>query len=194
MKILLFSLVLCASFMVNAQDFRWSTEVNYPISVGDELGNDVPGILDIGVKYRFLDLAFARLGVGINAGVYHDNISSPFPVPDPYDFDETNWLIQPKAFIDFKIPALEKLTPFIGLGYTIIESKFDGDFPSEGNDVTETSTDGGLNINLGLACDIANRFFIQMQYDYIRNSMDLGDLPDQKQNLGYLKLGAGFRF
>lgn len=194
MKSLFLSLFLCATAcIVNAQNLNWSVEANYPISVGDDLGNDNPGIVDIGLKYRFLDLGFGSLGAGINAGVFHDNHRT-FAIPETFDFDETNWLIQPKVFMEFRIPGLQKLTPFVGAGYTIIESRFDGDFPGVGEDETQSSTDGGLNINLGVAYDITSRIFVQVQYDYIRNSVDLGELPDIKQDLGYLKLGVGFRF
>ncbi|WP_396591100.1 outer membrane beta-barrel protein [Allomuricauda sp. R78024] len=193
MKSPFLSLFLCATCIVNAQNFNWSVEANYPISIGDELGNDNPGIVDLGLKYRFLEIGFARLGAVINAGFFRDDLRT-FADGETFDFDETNWLIQPKVFMEFKIPALEKLRPSIGLGYTIITSKFEGDFPGLGRGVSDTSTDGGININLGLSYDITKRFFIQAQYDYIQNNIDNPGLSDIEQDLGFLKFGAGFCF
>ena len=178
-----------------SQDYKWSVEANYPISVGDEIGNDAPGLLDFGIKYRFLDLKIVKIGAGINAGVFKKNISDDFK-PVFTDFDETNWLIQPKVFAEFTIPGIQKLHPSVGLGYTFIESKFEGESFNLGSfDNTESS--GGINLNVGLSYDIAKRFFLQAQYDYIREK-DTYNYEGQdlkvKRDLGYLKFGVGFRF
>ena len=42
-----------------AQDYKWSVEANYPIPSGEVYGNDPSGIIDFGVKYRFLDFIFS---------------------------------------------------------------------------------------------------------------------------------------
>ncbi|MGB5436518.1 MAG: outer membrane beta-barrel protein [Maribacter sp.] len=189
-------------FSINsiAQDlnYKWSVEANYPISVGDGLGNDNPGIVDLGLKYRFVDLNIVTLGIGVNAGIFHDNINSF--TANGSDFDETNLFIQPKAFAEFNIPGLNKLRPSIGLGYTIVRSKYDGtigyfaDSPEEAI-ISETNSDGGLNLNLGLSYDFSTRFYIQAQYDYIRLNQRFDDSQRNKDlNLGLLKFGFGFRF
>ncbi|WP_291869839.1 hypothetical protein [Maribacter sp.] len=82
---------LCSVSLV-AQDKKWSVEANFPISVGDELGNDAPGIVDVGLKYRFLDFNIVKIGAGLNVGVFKDNIKS-YTDFELYDFDETNWVI-----------------------------------------------------------------------------------------------------
>ncbi|MBU2997659.1 outer membrane beta-barrel protein [Cellulophaga baltica] len=177
-----------------AQDQKWSIEANYPISVGEDLGNDVPGIIDLGLKYRFVDLNIVKLGASINAGVLNGNVGSG-DFDNSIDFDETDWLIQPRVFTDITIPTLSKLHPSVGLGYTFIESKFDGSSFGESFDNTESF--GGLNINLGLSYDIINRIFVQVQYDYVRSNYDyeVNDVEyENDQNLGFLKLGVGFRF
>ncbi|MEM7483991.1 MAG: outer membrane beta-barrel protein [Bacteroidota bacterium] len=190
---ILVSVALLATISLTAQEKKWSVEANYPISIGDDLGNDNPAIVDLGLKYRFLEIGFARLGAGINAGVFRDDLRT-FADGETFNFDETNWVIQPKVFMEFKIPALKKLRPSIGLGYTAITSKFDGDFPGLEEGSSETSTDGGININLGLSYDITKRFFIQAQYDYIQYNIENPGLSDIEQDLGFLKFGAGFRF
>lgn len=199
LKLLLIPAVL---FSINsiAQDlnYKWSVEANYPISVGDGLGNDNPGIVDLGLKYRFVDLNIVALGVGVNAGVFHDNIKSY--TENGSDFDETNLFIHPKVFAEFNIPGLNELRPSIGLGYTIVRSKFDGtlgnfaDSPEEAI-ISATNSDGGLNLNLGLSYDISKRFYIQAQYDYIRLNQRFDDSQRNRNlDLGLLKFGFGFRF
>ncbi len=183
-------------FSINAiaqdLDYKWSVEANYPISVGDDLGNDTPGIIDVGLKYRFLDFNIVKIGAGINAGVFKDNIRS-FTDPETTNFDETNWLIQPKVFVEFTIPGISKLHPSVGLGYTFIESEYKG-FTSF-QEIDNSSLEGGINVNLGLSYDIGERFFLQVQYDYVRNKVTFEDFNfENKQNLGFLKAGVGFRF
>ncbi|CAZ95894.1 outer membrane beta-barrel protein [Zobellia galactanivorans] len=177
-----------------AQDYKWSVEANYPLSIGDELGNDAPGIIDLGIKYRFLDLSIVKIGAGINTGVFKENINDQVS-PANMDFDETNWLIQPKIFAEFNIPVIKKLHPSIGLGYAIIESKYDG--LVSGQPYENTVSSGGFNLNLGLSYDITDRFFLQAQYDYI-NDKDTYDYDGSNvgvdYNRGYLKFGVGFRF
>jgi hypothetical protein len=72
----LLALSLFAIAFANAQDKKWSIEANYPISASDDFGNDVPGIFDVGVKYRFLNTDLLRLGVGINTSLFSGNVNS----------------------------------------------------------------------------------------------------------------------
>ena len=184
---------LCSVSLV-AQDKKWSVEANFPISVGDELGNDAPGIVDVGLKYRFLDFNIVKIGAGLNVGVFKDNIKS-YTDFELYDFDKTNWVIQPKVFAEFSIPGIKKLHPSIGLGYSVISSKTEGLY--FGQNQKSTGSEDGVNLNLGLSYDISKRFFLQVQYDYVRTKDDynyLGNTIVIKQNLEYLKAGVGFRF
>jgi hypothetical protein len=185
---LLFGLLFLASLTTFAQDKRWSVEANYPISIAGDLGNDVPGIIDLGVKFRFLDFKVAQIGAGFNAGVLTDNINSFDGFPSPIEFRETNWLFQPKLFSEFQIRGISKLRPSIGLGYTFIRSSFEG----RGGGLTfdNADTEGGFNFNVGLSYDITNKIFIQGQYDFIGISADF----EEDRYLGFLKFGLGFRF
>lgn len=166
-------------------------EANYPISIAGNLGNDNPGFIKLGIKYRFLDLKVAKIGEGFNAGVLTDNIISfdGFDrMPSSSDFRETNWLFQPKLFSEFQIAGIPKLRTSIGLGYTFINSHFEG--RAGGETLDAGNSESGFNFNVGLSYDFSDKFFIQGQYDYIRYSQ----APRPDVDLGFLKFGLGFRF
>lgn len=187
-------LFLFISLSINAQDKKWSIEANYPISIGEDLGNDAPGIIDLGIKYRFLDFNVVKIGAGLNAGIFKHNVKA-FTVPESMDFDETNWIIQPKVFAELSIPALKKFHPSFGLGYSIINTKLDG--YTIGGELDYNDFDGGLNLNIGFSYDFSDKFFIQAQYDYIRHNIraeSSNNTIKSNQNLGLFKAGVGFRF
>ncbi len=177
-----------------AQNTKWSAALNYPISIGDDFGNGTSGLIDAELKYRFVNLQFVRIGAGINVGLYEGTIEFPTEVQA---FQETNWMIQPKIFSEFNVPALGKLTPYVGLGYTLIATSFDNRVPIPVSRITEKDTKGSFNFNIGLAYDVTNQIFIQAQYDYLQNTNEILAFPgtiEVEQNLGFLKLGLGFRF
>ncbi|MGC1516354.1 MAG: outer membrane beta-barrel protein [Maribacter sp.] len=190
-KSLLFVLLIFSTLQLAAQDKKWSLEANYPISVGSDLGNDASGIIDLGIKYRFINLSFANIGFGINASILSQNSNSfdGFGAESTIlDVNETHWLFQPKVFSEFKIPGLKKLRPSAGIGVTFINSNFDGQF--NGTTFDNTNNDTGFNVNLGLSYDITNFLFLQGQYDFVSYNVSSG----QNDNLGFLKFGLGFRF
>lgn len=177
-----------------AQDQKWSVEANYPISVGDELGNDTPAILDLGLKYRFLNLNKVKIGASINTGYFRQNHNYSVN-EESFDFTETHWLIQPKLFAEFTIPSIQKLHPSIGLGYTFTESKNKGIAFNEPAELKRSP--GGVSFNLGLSYDVTKRFFLQVQCDYTRSTGTVegeGYTENIKDNLGFVKVGVGFRF
>jgi opacity protein-like surface antigen len=111
----------------------------------------------------------------------------------PQDYLVTAYLIQPKVFTELTIPFVEKLHPFIGLGYTFVSLQLSGS--NNGVDVSEESdTLSGLGFNVGLAYDISKKVFVQAQYDFTKLNVD--NIPDVKYNtnVNLLKLGIGFRF
>ena len=194
LKLLLVFLFLI-SMEAFAQDQKWSVEANYGIVPNDGLGGD-DNIIDIGLKYRFADLKFMQLGVGINAGFAKENFND-------YDINldgkTKDYYFQPRVFADFIIPGIEKLRPSIGLGYSIINS--DTDVISIGEPINTNTTNGGFNFNLGLSYDITKRFFIQAQYDFINLKFKdefnfQGEVikPDITEKFNNIKLGVGFRF
>jgi opacity protein-like surface antigen len=188
---LLLVLLFLLSLQVSAQDKKWSLEANYPISIGNQIGNDNNAIIDLGLKYRFADFNIVRLGAGLNASVFHKN--NPNLEGSNTGFKETNYFIQPKLFAEFSIPKIKKLKPSIGLGYTIITSSLDGTFLGE--DITGNSSDGGFNLNLGLSYDVSKNLFIQVQYDYINQKIENRALGlEGNRSIELLKIGLGFRF
>lgn len=172
-------------------DLKWSIEANYPLSIGDQIGNDNNPIIDLGLKYRFVDFNIVKLGFGINTSVFNKSVSSSGGPQT--DFEETNFFIQPKLFGEFDIPAISRLHPSVGLGYTVVRSKYEGFFIGE--NVSGTESDGGINLNLGLSYDLTKSLFIQAQYDYFNQRVENEDLGLKgTKNIGLLKFGAGLRF
>ena len=179
-----------------AQDQKWSVEANYPLPNGEVYRDNPSGIIDLGVKYRFLDFNIVEIGVGVNTGVFDKNLRDEFNDLEYY-YDETNWSIQPKVFAEFTIPGMQKLHPGIGLGYTFIKTKYESGMSGEPTGGTKTS--GGLTLNVGLSYDITKRLFLQAQYDFINDKDIVNDAANNLtigsgQNRGYLKVGVGLRF
>ncbi len=187
---LLLAIVLLFTINGIAQDQRWSVEANYSVIPPEGLGGR-DNITDLGLRYRFIDLEFVALGVGLNAGFSRlrvkDNVATLS--------DTKSYFVQPKVFAEFRIPGIKRLRPNVGLGYSIVNRDFESNL-SAWND-----TNGGLNLNLGLSYDISKRFFVQVQYDFI-NLRDKNDFIfngneiqiDDVDKLNNLKLGIGIRF
>ena len=204
-KVILASFLVFTSLIMHAQDQKWSVEANYPLNISDNLRfGELNGVVDFGIKYRFVQLGAVNIGAGLNAAFLknHDEwtYGSQEDVDVVNDYKVKKLLIQTKVFAELAIPGLAKLKPQIALGYTIV--KDDYYYKSGSNtEVDDNSTDGGLNLNLGLSYDISKRFFLQIQYDYI-NINKKGDTVingetfryDYDDNGSLIKAGVGFRF
>ena len=67
-KVILASFLVFASFIVHAQDQKWSIEANYPLNVSNNLRfGELNGVVDFGIKYRFVQLGAVNIGAGLNA-------------------------------------------------------------------------------------------------------------------------------
>ena len=57
----------------------------------------------------------------------------------------------------------------------------------------ESDNLNGLGLNFGVAYDINNKFFIQIQYDFTK--LNVNDVPDIKfnTNVNLMKIGIGFK-
>ena len=171
-KKLLFIIVLLASISVFAQQDRdWNIESNFSLIPANGLGqSDI--VVDLGLKYRFLNTELLSLGLGVNVGYLTDNSSF-----SRANSDDSIFIFQPRLFSEFNLPFSEKLRPSLGFGYSYLSGiSFTPD------------TVNGFNFNFGVIYDISDKWFIQAQYDVI----DLQSLYGE----GYknIKLGAGFRF
>ncbi|WP_281541580.1 outer membrane protein [Maribacter aestuarii] len=175
-----------------AQDSKFSIELNYPIPIDENLiGRSYNGIINAGLKYNFANLDFMNLGVSLNSGIFK-NTKEDRVQP----FDATIYIFSPRINSEFKIKSLEKLHPSVGLGYSIVNFRADVDrFNSETNsDVSSSQSENGVNLNFGLAYDITNNLFLQIQYDFIKIGVD-NDVPDFKYNtnINLVKIGLGYR-
>ncbi|AIZ41107.1 MULTISPECIES: outer membrane beta-barrel protein [Cellulophaga] len=187
-KLLLLISFALVSISLTAQDDsdqKFSVEASYPTSLNDGFLSN--GILDIGLKYRFLDLQIVKIGVGINGSLFTENDEdNAFGSPSK----TKNYFIQPKIFGEVSIPGLEKLRPSVGLGYSFVNTKIEGTSSNFG-DFDYDVDNKGFNFVLGTSYDITKSFFAQIQYDVIF----LEDAKEYKINeFSTLKLGVGFRF
>jgi len=186
-------LVLCLLLMLKsrAQEESLSVEIGYPITIDDNfIGSNFNGIIDIGGKYRFIQTGAFHIGTSFNVSL----LTNPGNTDFGLDFTVTAFVIQSKGFIELKIPGLQGLRPFIGIGptlFTFTSQQSRSDFEILG--VPETLV--GVNIAAGISYDIFERFFIQLQYDYNSVSPD-DDVPDIpfNRNVSLLKAGVGYRF
>ncbi|MFT4832953.1 MAG: opacity protein-like surface antigen [Psychroserpens sp.] len=185
-----FALFLSVKAM--AQDRNWSLEASYPVNITSSSNSfNIDGVIDFGVKYRFADFKILRLGLGVNGGFYREKGETDRFTN--FEVDLKNYFIQPKLFVDLKIPAIPKLHPSLGVGYSVLV--YDDTLTDSGTKLTANGSDGGPNINAGLSYDLTNRWFVQGQYDFIsigyKNENDGSRFHDE---IGIIKVGLGFRF
>ncbi|WP_394747879.1 outer membrane beta-barrel protein [Spongiimicrobium salis] len=179
---LLLAATLFISLNILAQDDskKWSVALNYPLS--DELNST--GIFDLGVKYRFVDFNFVRLGASLNGGLFLDESNDP-----SFDFNRQLYYIQPKVFGEFIIPGLKKLRPFAGIGYSRFTQRISGLLGSP-----QTTVEDGFGANLGLTYDFGKNWFITAQYDYTNVKQRGLDLNRFNTSIDLVKVGIGIRF
>lgn len=186
-KLNIFLYILFLGVFANAQDAKFSATLGYPIAVGDNFLEQYSSIVDVGAQYRFLETGPINIGISTNAGFFNRSTTL-----GSVTIKDRLVLIQPRVFGEVDTDALIGFRPFIGLGYSILASKF----TSNSNQTEDTSeSTGGININLGTAYDISNRFFVFVSFDYLNVSRDNPNIDNsffKKANI--LKLGGGFRF
>lgn len=187
---LLLTLLLIFTIKSFSQDSKFSIEANYLFTIDNNfLGEDSYGIVDLGLKYRFVEFNSVQIGVSLNGGVLIDNSNQN---NSPQDFLITTYIIQPKIFAELNLESLEKLHPFLGLGYTFMSFQLSGS--NNGMDVSgESDNLSGFGLNLGVAYDISSKVFVQVQYDFTKLNVD--DVPDIKfnTNVNLLKIGIGLK-
>jgi opacity protein-like surface antigen len=189
---LLLTFLLIFTIKSFSQDSKFSIELNYPVPIDDNLiGRNYNGIIDAGLKYRLVNLDFINIGASFNAGMYK-NTKDDRVQP----FDVTTYIFSPRIYGEFNIKSLSKLHPSIGLGYSILNFRADVDrFNNQNNlSVTSSESENGINLNLGVAYDITNELFVQVQYDFIKIGVE-NEVPDIKYNtnINIMKIGLGYR-
>lgn len=177
-KICLTLLLTILTITTYSQDSKISTELNYPIPIDNNfIGENFNGIVDLGIKFRFVDLAPIKLGVSFNGGIL--NRKTEFQ-----GAKVSNYILQPRIFGELNLESIEKIHPHLGLGYTIMVFEFAG-----GSD-----NQNGFNLNFGCSYDFTEKFFAQLQYDYVKLGAE-DNIPNTKfnTNVNILKIGIGFR-
>jgi len=192
MKQKLLALLLIFSIKSFSQDSKFSIELNYPIPIDENfIGQNYNGIIDSGLKYRFMNLEFINIGASFNAGMYKNTKKDRLQ-----PFDVTTYIFSPRVYAEFNIKSITKLHPSIGLGYSILNFRADVDrFNNQNNlSVSSSENENGINFNLGAAYDITSKLFAQVQYDIIKMEVD-NEVPDIKYNtsINILKIGLGYR-
>lgn len=183
---LLLALLLIFSIKSFSQDSKFSLELNYPIPIDENfIGKNYNGIIDLGLKYSFSNLSFINIGASLNAGILKNSKDDRVQ-----PFDVTAFAIQPRIFAELDSESLTKFHSSIGLGYTFMTFNASGN----PNSSSSSQTESGINLNLGVAYYITDKFFAQVQYDFIKIVVD-NEVPDIKYNtnINILKIGLGYR-
>ncbi|UWX55078.1 outer membrane beta-barrel protein [Maribacter litopenaei] len=186
------------SLITYAQDQKWSVEANYPLRSATD------GVVDLGIKYRFLDSDPFNMGLGVNTSFFRNSNNFDYGGTAgnnlEFDYRSNTFLVQPKIFVELETPGLSKLRPFVALGYSI---NIQDEYQNQGGTITldEIRKDGGFNFNLGLSYDLSRKFFVQVQYDFLilqkRGTSTFNGQSSTynfNENLSLLKAGVGFRF
>ena len=191
LKNLFLIVMMMTCFLSFGQQSNFSIEANFPYTFGDNFVDEgYNGAIDIGVKYKFAAYDIVDLGASLNAGAFYRDDSRFDGEPD---VNGTAILFQPRVYASFKINGAPRFHPMVGLGYSffafhIEEKNF------AGANFQENSSDDGINLNLAVAYDIAAKWFLQLQYDYVRlNARDVRK-TSYNQNANILKAGIGYRF
>jgi opacity protein-like surface antigen len=188
----LFLIVLIVnSFLSYGQNSNFSLEANFPYTFGDNFVDEgYNGAIDIGIKYSFAQYSALDLGASLNVGAFYRDDSRFDGGPD---VNGNAIIFQPRVFASFQLNGFPQIHPMVGLGYSIFTFNIKGE-NFAGADFQENTSDDGINLNLAVAYDIAARWFLQLQYDYVRlSARDVRKTP-YNQNVNILKLGIGNRF
>lgn len=188
-KLLLISLLLIAfNGQCFSQDGKISLALSHPLPMGENfLADNYKGLLDLGLKYRFVHAKVLQMGLSVNAGLYEANTINTVSV------DVFMWAVQPRLYASLNLPVTN-LHPSVGIGYSFLN--FD---TTSANDifpeVNYNDTRQGLNLNATLSYDFFRFLFVTAQYDliFLKKKDDILDI-DYNNNLGILKFGLGVRF
>ncbi len=177
-KIFLTLMSIIIAIATYSQDSKISLELNYPIPIDKNfIGENFNGIVDLGIKFRFVDLAPINIGASFNGGILTRKT-------DFQGSNVSNYIFQPRVFGEINLESIEKIHPHLGLGYTIMVFDFAGGSDSQ----------NGFNLNFGLIYDFTEKFFAQLQYDFVKLGVE-DNVPNTKfnTNVNLLKIGIGYR-
>ncbi|TYP70889.1 outer membrane protein with beta-barrel domain [Aquimarina intermedia] len=181
-----------------AQDKPIRIAVHYPISLSDN-ANNVDGIVGANIKYSIYESPILTLGASYTLDYFRNaEIQNVFEVKNNAFFNHLD------LYSEFKLPGIQKLHPYVSLGYTLLYNSFEStandftysenDMPFQSNEKT-TDSSHGANLKLGLSYDITSVIFIQTYYQYLK-IFDKEIYYEGVDNVAYnhLTIGIGFKF
>lgn len=196
MKFKIFSLFLLFGIFANAQIKKFSIEANYPLPVDNNfVGKNYDGVIDLGLKYRMVNLVFVNFGLALNSSMLTASDTGYFPEFDEtLSFKSTLITIQPQFYGEINLRKLTKLRPSAAIGYSVFVTNSEYTSP-ETNIPDESRTQSGVNVNVGLSYDITGRLYIHANYDYVKLIQMDSDIPKETYNtdVSLLKIGVGIR-
>lgn len=189
---LIFLLIL--NLTTYAQIKKFSIDINYPLAINNSI-TQVNGIVGGSFKYRFKEFDGMTIGAVYTYDLATEKIDAyPSSLKHTYHFNHLGGLAE------FKFKAVKKLHPFVQAGYTLLTTKSTITFssstqPDLPKNETKVESNSGFNIGAGASYDIAERFYLQLYYHYIRVYSPQADT--NKTAVYYYdqaKLGVGYRF
>jgi opacity protein-like surface antigen len=171
-----------------AQLKRFSIDFSYPYALDKNFFEEnYQGLVDVGLKYRFIKSPVVNFGVAFNGSLFKAN---EYYKLNPRNIDAASYFVQPKAFVEFNIKQISNLRPYVSVGYAY--NLLQNDVINNGQDVTITIKNQGIIFNTGLSYDFSNWFYIHIQYDFIKlKRIDNPEIETYNSNI--VKAGLGFR-
>lgn len=183
--------LLMSSLFSYGQESNFSIEANFPYTFGDNFVDEgYNGAADVGLKYRFAEYSAVDLGASLNVGAFFRDDTR---FDGSSDINRNAIIFQPRIFASYHIDGYPQLHPMVGLGYSIFAFNVN-DENFAGADFQENSSDDGFNLNVAVAYDVAEKWFLQLQYDFIKLSARNVRKTPYNQNVNILKIGIGYRF
>ena len=187
--ILLFVFIIGKNF---SQESNVSLDVNLPVLLGKNFyADNYTGVFDVGGSYDFTELKTTKIGTSLNVSFLRDANVGRNSL-----FDLRLYVIEPKVNATFVIPSNENLHFKTGLGYSLFIFDLVQNENTTQFDFNENTTDNksGITLNLGIIYDFTNKFYVEMQYDFVKLFADENVIANAyNTNLNILKIGVGIR-
>lgn len=186
-------LISCCFFLKNfSQESNLSLDISLPVLLGQNFyADNYVGVFDVGGSYDFTELNTTKIGTSLNVSFLRDANVGRNSL-----FDLRLYIIEPKVNATFVIPSNENLHFKTGLGYSLFVFDLVQNENTTQFDFNENTTDNksGIALNLGIIYDFTNKFYLEMQYDFVKLFADNNVIANAyNTNLNILKIGVGIR-
>lgn len=186
-------LLFLISFTAQSQNKPISVEVNYPLEMAQGF-DEVTGIANVGVKYRFAQGELFTYGASLSADYLRRDYEDSYVYRDRSS-DFLYYHIG--GFAEMTIPSAGMIHPFAGVGFSYLIYDYYYFYSSYEYDWMETRKERnpGFNLNFGIQVDLSSSFFLQSYFQFIR-TYDKPEIRDEMYaiNTDILKVGIGYRF